>query len=247
MRNFKFFALPFLLGVVFWFVVFLFLPKIPIFYVNFDKGYNFYNINLTKLFFTSRTSSEIKPTTPTYSLKNIKLKAIYNNGKNGFIVIKDKGKTHFVDLNAFYNGYKLIKINPRSAIFNKNGKNYKIEFERMEFKGFKNYANNIESVDYPIKIEKKVFFEYKKNLLKVWQNIGIIKTKNGYKITFVKPKSIFDEIGLKKGDILLEINGRKLKNDQDAWNLYKNADKFDEFEIKIKRNNQTKVLYYEMD
>jgi ABC-2 type transport system permease protein len=55
------------------------------------------------------------------------------------------------------------------------------------------------------------------------------------------------QIGLKRGDILLEVNGRILKNDADAWDLYKNADKFDEFEIKIKRNNQIKVLYYEVD
>ena len=245
MQNFKFFIIPFLLGALFWFVVFLFLPKTPIFFANIDRDYNYYNINLVKLFFNQKQQNTIKKA-PTYSLKNIKLKAIYNNGKNGFIVIEDKKKNIFVDLNKEYNGYKLIKINNSSAIFYKNGKQYKIEFEKSKFQGNINIKNS-DNEQPKIKIKRKTFLEYKKNLFKIWQNIGIIKTKQGYRIVYIKPKSIFEKIGLKRGDILLEVNGRILKNDADAWDLYKNADKFDEFEIKIKRNNQIKVLYYEVD
>ncbi len=243
MRNFNFFAIPFLIGFVFWFVVFLFLPKFPVYYIKADKEYDFYNINLAKIFFHFNKSIK-KITPPVYSLKNIKLKAVYNDANGGFVIIEDKGKTHFIDLNQTYKGYRLIKINPKSAIFNKNDINYKIAFEKLKFKNIQNVntQNNLH-----LKIEKKVFNTYKNNLLKIWKNIGIIKIKNGYKITFIKHNSIFEKIGLKKGDILLEVNGRKLNNDRDAWNLYKNADKFTQFEIKIKRNNQIKVLYYEVD
>jgi len=246
MQNFKYFLIPFLLGALFWFGVFFFLPKTPVFYVTVNKDFEFFKIDLSKLFFKKQKIEKHIVQKPTYSLKNIKLKAIYNNGKNGFIIIEDKNKTFFVDLNKEYNGYKLIKINNKSAIFTKNGKNYKIEFDETDLKGSL-YKETPQSSQQPIKIKKKVFTEYKKNLFKIWQNIGIVKTKEGYKIVFVKPGSIFQKIGLKKGDILIEVNGKKLKNDQDAWALYKNAEKFNEFEIKLKRNNQTKVLYYEVD
>ena len=96
------------------------------------------------------------------------------------------------------------------------------------------------------KISKKIFEFYKKRLSIVWSQIGIIKTDDGYKITYVKRPSIFSAIGLKKGDIILEINGKKLNSDADAWNLYKNIDKFNDIELKIKRNYQTKVLHYEI-
>jgi len=54
-------------------------------------------------------------------------------------------------------------------------------------------------------INKKTFEEYKNNLSKIWSNIGIVKTKEGYTITYIKKGGVFDKIGLKKGDILLEV------------------------------------------
>ena len=62
MQNFKFFIIPFLLGAVFWFVVFLFLPKTTIFFANIDRDYNYYNINLVKLFFNQKQQNTIKKT-----------------------------------------------------------------------------------------------------------------------------------------------------------------------------------------
>lgn len=99
----------------------------------------------------------------------------------------------------------------------------------------------------PIEVSRKIFEEYKNNLNKIWNDIGIIKTKDGYEITYIKPGSIFDKLGLHIGDKIIEVNGRKLKNDADAWDLYKNADNFNYFEIKIKRHNKIKVLNYEVD
>ncbi len=239
------FLLSFFTAAFVYSVLLFFMPKTPVFYVPVKKEFEFYKINLTPLFY--RTKPVKKPVVKkAQTLKGIKLKAVYDNGKNGFIIIEDKGKTHFIDLGQKYKGYKLIKINSDSAIFEKNSKHFKIEFDRSKIES--NFYKKIEqSFPKKIKINKKTYLEYKNDLLKVWENIGIIKINNGYMITYIKPKSIFDKIGLKRGDIILEVNGRELKNDEDAWDLYKNADKFKEFEIKVKRNNKEKVLYYEVD
>jgi type II secretion system protein C len=240
MKNFKIF-IYFIFGLsisaLMWIIITFFLNKKPEFYIPNYKQYSFYHIDLYNLFFKN-TNNLINKNIE--KLNNLTLKATFINGKKSFIIVKDKTKTVFIDLNKFYKGYKLIKIFPNKAIFYKNGKNYKIEFK-------KNKINFKQNNNTTIHVNKKVFEEYKNNLNKIWQNIGIIKTNKGYMITYIKPKSIFEKIGLKKGDILLEINGRKLKNDQDAWDLYKNADKFKYFEIKLKRNNQIKVINYEMD
>jgi len=244
MQSFKY-GLIFFFGLAFaaflWGVALLFLQKTPIFYIPEKKDYSFYSINLTDLFF----NSEIKKVRIKFQpLKGVKLKAIYFNGKDGFVIVEENKKTTFVDLGKSYKGYKLIEIGSNYAIFEKNGKKYKLQMDNKIKNTFfikTSYASD------NITISKKVFKEYVNNLNKIWNNIGIVKTQNGYMITYIRPKSIFEKIGLKRGDILLEVNGRKLKNDADAWDLYKNVNKFNYFEVKILRNKKEKVLYYEMD
>jgi len=224
-----------------WGIVNIFLAKTPTFFVKVNKEYDFFYINLTKLFFNKTTTKKVN-IKKIETLKGLILKAVYKNGKNSFIIVEDNRKTKFINLNDYYKGYKLIEIGKNYAIFRRNGRDYKISFKKEKI----NHLYKERKATYLESISKKVFKEYKDNLSKIWSNIGIIKVKEGYRITYLKKGSIFDKIGLKRGDILLEVNGRKLKNDADAWNLYKNADKFNEFEIKIKRNNQIKVLNYEV-
>jgi len=229
MQNFKIFLFGFSFSALIWGIASIFLEHKPTNFIYTKKDYNFYNINLTNLFFRNSFYS-------TNLLRlNITLKAIFK-GKKSFIIIQDKSKTLFLNLNQSYKGYKLIKIFPQKAIFHKNGKNYIISFKKIK---------NIKTHNF--KIDKNTFKEYKNNLNKIWHNIGIIKINDGYLITYIKKNSIFQKIGLKKGDILLEVNGRKLKNDSDAWDLYQNADNFKYFEIKLKRNNKLKVINYEID
>jgi general secretion pathway protein C len=242
MKNIKIFVFFFVLPAFFYAVLIPFLQTSPVNYINIKNSKHFYNINLTKLFFNTK-SSEIKPIKNITKL-NFKLKALYSNGKKGFIIINDNKKNIFINLNETYKGYKLIKINLKSAVFKRNQKRYIISLSE---KTDKNYTYDNTSENTSIVINKKTFKEYKNNLSKIWSNIGIIKTKEGYTITYIKKGSVFDKIGLKKGDILLEVNGVRLKNDADAWRLYKNIDKYRNFEIIIKRKNQTKVLNYEID
>ena len=241
MNHFKslfLFIFTFSLGAFIWGIVFIFLNKKPVFYSQAKKDYKYYKIYISPLFFSNVKQQNIE----VINLKSLKLKAIYKDKKNGFIIVEDNKKTAFIDLNKIYKGFKLIEIGDNYAIFSKNDKNYKIEMEKA-----KNRLNVRDNEVETKTISKKVFNEYKKNLSKVWKNIGIIKTKEGYKITYINPKSIFAKIGLKRGDILLEVNGVELKNDMDAWNLYKNSDNFEEVEVKIKRKNKIKILNYELN
>ena len=241
-KNLLIFFLGLSLAGLIWGISLVFLQKTPLFYVPNYKEYSFYPINLTHIFFNS---FEVKIKKSLETLKGVTLKALYYNGKSGFVILQSKNKTVFVDLGKFYKGYKLIKIGINYAIFEKNNKEYKITMKKEKLENTFTVKPSFQIKT--MIVSKKTFEKYKNNLKKIWQNIGIVKVKNGYLITYIKPGSIFDKIGLKTGDVLIEVNGRKLKNDADAWNLYKNADNFTQFEIKIKRDNKIKVLNYEMD
>jgi general secretion pathway protein C len=239
MQSFKYIALfiiSLLTAFLFWAVIDLFLPKTPPVFIPQTSEVRFYKINLVNLFFTSFKKPAVIKTNKT--LKGVKLKAIYFDKNNSFIIVSQKNKNIFLNLNDKLNGYKLIKILPNEAIFKRNNQTYKLGFKEIKV------PKNTQEI---IEINKNTIEKYKKNLSLVWNQIGIIKTPQGYKITYIKPGSIFEKIGLKKGDIIMEINGMELKNDADAWRIYNNIEKYDYIEVMIKRNNRQKVLRYEMD
>ena len=242
-----------------WSFVLVFLPKTPVECVFFEKPLNFYSIDLTNLFFNQKLIkkrvSKPKPAIVA-NIKDFRLKALYGAGNSGFIIIEDRGKTVFIDINQVYKGFKLVKINMDSAVFVKNGKKYIISFKNEKIKGKssenksvnnRNFISQRDYVKHPVKkLQRKLINYFAKKYDYIWQNIGIVKTEKGYKITFIKPGSIFYKMGLRKNDIILFINNIPLKSDADAWNIYKNRNKFDVFVVKILRNNKEKVLRYEI-
>ncbi|GAB6075073.1 PDZ domain-containing protein [Nautilia lithotrophica] len=248
MKNFKYiniFIISFLSMGIIWEIVSFYLPKYPEIYNLEKNNNNFYNINISKIFIsnkkvTNTNQTNIKQISNT--LNNLELKAVYNDGKKAFIIVKDKKNTIFLDLYQTYKEYKLIKISSTYAIFQKNNKKYILSFNNKQKNRVKKYSNSSTK-----KISKKVINEYKHNFSKIWNEIGIIRNKKGYKITYVKKGGIFDKLGLKTGDIIVKVNGEEITNDIQAWNLYNNIDKYNYLEIEIRRNNQTKVINYEIN
>jgi general secretion pathway protein C len=242
-KNLLIFIISFLLAFFIWSVVELFLPKTPpLVFIDNSKLHSV-NINLIPVFFN--TSNTKKPENPKniQSLKGVTLKAIYNSKKNAFIIVEKNKKTYFINLNDKFLGYKLIRINPNSAIFEKNSKQYKLEFQKTKSINYTPIKNTQEIKP----ISRNTLNTYKNNFSKIWKEIGIVKTNEGYKITYIKPNSIFQKIGLKKGDIILEVNNIPLKTDADAWKAYNLVENANEVELLIKRNYNIKVLRYEIN
>jgi len=231
-------------------LVFLFLKPLPNYYFPHKNQMSFFDARLEKNLFLPSKKKTIVTHKINY-IKDFKLTGVYFDGKKGFIIIKDKNKDIFIDLNQEYKGYKLIKINLNSAVFIKNNQKYILYMINKKIKTNEKY-NNISGhkISYSKKviknISRKVINFYVKHIGFIWQNIGLIKVGNGYKITYIKPGSIFSRLGLREKDILLEVNGRKLLSDTEAWDLFNNLNKFDEIRIKILRNNMKKVLRYEI-
>ncbi|MEO1958724.1 MAG: PDZ domain-containing protein [Nautiliaceae bacterium] len=233
MKNFKLFIIAFLSSYLLWSIALLFLPRYPLIYTQNQKPISQIKISLTKIFLNSQASIIPKKS---YTLKNITLKGVYISDKEKFIIISSNKKTYFINLNETFRGYKLIKITPTTAYFKKGDTIYKVSFKKIKL-----------PPTTPLhKIPKTTIKAYEKNFAKIWQDIGIIKTKDGYKITFIKRGSIFDKIGLKRGDILLSINNIPLNSDANAWKAYNTLKNQHHLTLKIKRNSQIKVIEYEI-
>jgi len=100
-------------------------------------------------------------------------------------------------------------------------------------------------------IERDLLSTYTKDVEKIWKNIGIEEHKksgklDGFKVNYVKKGSVFEKLGLRRGDILKAINGRELNNYNTAFNFYRKIDDIDDLTLTIERNNQEMELEYEI-
>lgn len=68
----------------------------------------------------------------------------------------------------------------------------------------------------------------------------------GYEVRRIKDGSIFEDIGLQKGDVLQTVNGMNLSNPEDAFRVYKSLIGETSFNIDLLRNGQTTTLNYEI-
>ena len=233
---------------------------LPHFGVNKSKEYTlniYHKYNLAKAFgiIPTKANHQAAPKKPVYQLTNLKLKAIYSEGKEGVIAIEEKGNLIFLATGESFKGYKLIEVKPDRAIFEKDGKHYELKLEDQTLKGKYIPPSQISLNPDEVKfaVLKRDIERFKKNFNEIWKNISIQeqidpKTKRltGFKVTRVNKNSIFGKIGLKEGDIIIGANNRKFRSYSDVLKLYTNINKYNSIKISIIRNNQKKDLEYEI-
>jgi len=202
---------------------------------------------------------EVIKKTEVFPLDAIKLKSIYRSKSLSFVTALDAKELKFINIGDTFKGYKLLRVLSKSAIFTRGNKEYEVKLTKEDDEKFKKSVKTtksketkkIDTVQKKTNVTRDEIKEYKKDLNKIWSNIGIKEYKEngqfkGFIITFVKKGSVFEDLGLQKNDILLKANGIKLRSYRDAFKLYKQIDKIKVFKLVILRNNEEKELEYEI-
>ncbi len=233
---------------------------LPHFGVEHTKDYTinlYHNFKVSKAFALKAPAPPKKIKKPVYKLTNLKLKAIYSHKNQGVIAIEEKGKLIFLSTGDSFKGYKLIKVEPTKAVFEKNGKHYELYLDEKNLKG--KFSISLEEQmrinpdEVKIAVLKRDIDRYRRNFQKIWQNISIqeqldpqTKRLTGFKVTRVNKNSIFGKIGLQKGDIIIGANNKTFRTYSDVLKIYNNIDKYTSIKLTILRNNQKKDLEYEI-
>jgi general secretion pathway protein C len=68
----------------------------------------------------------------------------------------------------------------------------------------------------------------------------------GYKILSMEKGSIYQQLGLKKGDIIKSVNGKKLTTDQDAKSLYELLKTTKKIDLVLVRKGKSQELHYDV-
>ena len=184
------------------------------------------------------------------------LKGIYGTKTDGYAILSMKSnpkKTSIIAVGENYNGYKLKAINLYSIVFQRSGKNYILELEKIKKDLSKRVQNVVQEPDIKaVGVSRNDIEFFEKNPQKIWQQIAIDEVRkngkiNGFKVMRINPNSKFAELGLKKGDIIIKANNIPLKSYKDAIDIYKNINKLDDINVVVLRNNQEKELIYEIN
>jgi general secretion pathway protein C len=194
---------------------------------NFAFNYSLHNIYKDK---TKTTKHDNKST------MNFELIAIYSDGNNSVVIVSKDKRTEVVGVGEVYEKYELVGTTSVLAIWTKNNIRYELSIEDTKDRQINN-AYKIENEDPLVtrEIDYNDIQYYKNNPQKLWNEININKTVDGYMVTKIKKNSKLSTLGLKKGDIIKVVNGKQLINDSDAIKLYKDIKNLEFMTITILR------------
>lgn len=66
----------------------------------------------------------------------------------------------------------------------------------------------------------------------------------GLRVTNIRPGSVFRKIGLRNGDVLASVSGKKITSIQDMVELYTNLQSSDRIDVQVKRRNRLQTITY---
>ncbi|SHO81010.1 General secretion pathway protein C [hydrothermal vent metagenome] len=208
-----------------------------------------------------------KPIKTKATMRGIRLIGIYIDANNTIVTLEKLSKRKVISKGESFNGFKLVGATKYYALFNKSNKEYKLEFKKMKSKKSKSKAiirevediveskketnQDIEDDGYTKTVKREFLNNYMKNPKNIWKDITINEIKSGksivgFRVRFVRKGSGFDKLGIRKGDLILEINGEKLNSTKSAFNAYKEIKSIENLTLTIKRNNQEMELEYEI-
>ena len=70
---------------------------------------------------------------------------------------------------------------------------------------------------------------------------------DGLRLTGIRPNSIFYNMGLKSGDILVGANGKPIESVEDVFTLYQNLQSSSRVQLEIKRRGRPKTIDYHIE
>jgi general secretion pathway protein C len=236
--------------------------SLPIVGVDYNVGKNIeyyanYNLNTFK---KKKSNHKRKKSTKKVVKKekveklNFKLVAIYADGNNSVVTISIKKRIVILGIGEEEKGFKLIKVTNDEATFSKNNKKYIIvigqkDNSKSKKKKVSKKTKKIEEKQEQetSNIKRKQIRKYKNDTNAIWKDISIDKVVDGYSISNIKPKSTFEQIGLKEGDIIKTINNKKLKTNKNVIDMYKNLDTISYIKLKLIRDGEVREIEFNIE
>ncbi len=70
---------------------------------------------------------------------------------------------------------------------------------------------------------------------------------DGFRLTGIRPNSIFYKMGLKSGDVIMGVDGKNIESVDDALKFYQNLQSSPQVQLQIKRRGRLKTIDYRIE
>jgi general secretion pathway protein C len=197
---------------------------------------------------------EQKPEDLPLSQLKLKLKGtiVDKNGKYSTAIIEDLARK---SQDLYHVGDKvknaLIKKIARTYVIINTGSRDEILAMNPDEMGKKSSPQIQRTGSGKIKVSRKLIEHSMSNLASIMQD-ALIKPYfrrgkvEGFKITQIRNGSLYSQLGLKNGDVLIGINNEKLDDPKKLLTLYDRFKNLNEIKLKIKRYGRQETLSYQL-
>ncbi|MDP3302455.1 MAG: hypothetical protein Q8S36_10875 [Sulfuricurvum sp.] len=229
---------------------------------SFDPFFEIYHFNQKFQLSSSATGSmHTKTITTTTLVPDMhRIKAIYRSGNDAFVSISDAAKsTQVIALGGMYKKiFKLTALSDTVATFHGYGKAYKLRLGHDDPLSRK----DVVTTSIPDPAHKEILeSEWRtvshKTLLGQMDMQNLEKNINlsavakgmksaGFRVNSIASESVFAQLGIISGDIILAVNNKKLESYSDALVMYNQVPHLKSIRITVTRNNLQKDLIYEI-
>ncbi len=235
-------------------IVYIITPKIPTEKEkNFDMTPQYVRVYFDTLFGKRPSLHKVSHTVYIAQVGDLLLKGLYGNQKHGYAIVTNKhnqAKTVIIGMGETYEGYRLKGVYINHIVLEKEGKKYSLYLEKpkndhmtFQMPVENNFNENM------IHVYHDDIAYYKSNPNAIWKNISIRELKKGgkiegFKIVWIRQNTKFSQLGLKKGDIIIKANNKRLRSYKNVLDIYKNISKIKTLSIVVLRNGEEKELVY---
>jgi len=153
-------------------------------------------------------------------------------------------------------GFTIEEIKPFYIIASKNGKTLTLKLSKGAKINSANTPSGLPSLKELLNgslnqntytVNRNELLEITSNPYKMFSDIDLVPTPKGFMFKSVKPGSLFAQIGIRPGDILLSINNESLNSPEDAFRILGTLRNSQSFSVKIIRDNKEITLYYRVE
>jgi len=206
-----------------------------------------------------------------YTIRDLKLIAVYHDSENNIAVIQNRGKSIVMVEGDTIHGFTLKQVDIDSAIFEKDNKEYQLKLPNKIIGGYskepsfpsnrtdnppihkKKYEihKNLYENSHKVQIDRENIESYMQNMDKIWKNISLSDIRKdgrviGFRVRYIKRGSLFEKLGLRRGDKIVAINGEEIRDYSIPMRIFKDINDIDSLTLTVERRGKRVELNYEI-
>jgi len=173
-------------------------------------------------FFDAAEQREVSPPPSGVSPPPFKVVGLILSPRLKGVFVKEGKKVLFVEEGKKVKGYALLKVEKEGALFERGGKLYRVP---LRLKGEKGGLKRVSSPSGSFTVvSRREIEELTSDPAKMFTQIRLVpyvvggQTK-GFIFEWVKKGSLFERIGIRRGDVLLSVNNATIRSGEDAFRL----------------------------